>query len=353
MTESKSTSISLKDLSELDLDSPLALEWEKLVSENPASGFMQSLNWARFKRKMGLSVYHVGLFDGTKLKGGAIFYSAPNSKGAGLLAAPDGPVLPWHDSERIGECEEGLKLLLDAARSKASSLGTMALRIAPRLPTPKPEILSGFSRAPIALTESKTMYLNLEPDLDTILLSVRPKARYNIGLSSRKGVTIREDSDLSVGSFYKVMEQVARRDGFALEPLSFFRNLFDTLCPSGLARIFFAEHEGDILGALFMVTYGGRSTYLYGGTTDTKRNYMGGYSLQWAAIKAAKEDGCRHYDFWGYDPAVLPGSAYAGFSRFKSQFSGEYIELVGSLDYYFMDKLADVVIRALNEISVS
>jgi len=344
-------SISLQDLGEVDPHSPLGLEWDQIVRTNPASGFMQSAHWAKYKRQSGWTVHHLGLFDNDQLFGGAIFYAAQNAKGAGFLAAPDGPVLPWEDLERA---ESGLQMLVACTQSDARSLGSMAMRIAPRLSALPGEILRHFSRAPLNLTEPKTLYLDLSNGPEALLRGIKPKARYNIGLAERRGVSIREENSLSAArDFHTLMQTVAVRNGFAVEPLSVFVSLIETLCPEGVARVFFAEHEGNILAAMLMIKFGDRATYLYGGTSEIKRNLMGGYALHWAAIKSACESGAKIYDFWGFDPGVAPDHSYAGFSRFKSQFCGTSIELIGTWDFYFMDQLADVVIRAFKEVSVT
>lgn len=343
-------SIALKDLGEVEPGSPIGKQWDLLVQSNPASGFMQSTYWAQFKRQMGLTPYHLVLFDDQELLGGGIFYAAPNMKGAGFLVAPDGPVLPWHDDELSARC---MKLIVEALAAEASTSGSMAMRIAPRLGTKLPQALHEFTQSPLRLIEHKTMFLDLEPEPEILLEKMKPKARYNIGLARRKGVTVHEDSSISaVRKFYAVMQAVAARNQIFIEPLSYFIALIDTLCPSGLAKVLFAEHDGEILGALIMIIFGERATYLYGGTSDTRRNFMGGYALQWAAIETARESGAKTYDFWGYDSAPSPENNYAGFSRFKSQFCGECIELSGALDLYFMDRLADVVIKAINEMTL-
>lgn len=339
----------VRDLGELDGKTPLALRWNSLVIEYGAQGFMQTLDWARFKRYMGFNVLHLGLFVDGELSGGAIFYTSANNKGTGFLVAPDGPILPWHNEELAALC---LKKLIDFARLKSAALSTMALRVAPRLTT-KPAALADFAPAPLSITEHKTMYLPLNLPGEELLQRLKPKARYNIGLAQRHGVVVREASVLdSVLKFCAVMEQVAARNQYFVEPLEFFVALFETLCDSGMVRVFFAEHEGDVLGALLMISFGGRASYLAGGTTDCKRNLMGGYALQWAAIEAARQAGYSHYDFWGYDAMAIanPEHTYAGFSRFKSQFAGEPTEFIGTFDYYFMDQLADVIIRAMQEI---
>jgi len=69
--------------------------WERLVATHPASGFMQSWAWSRFKELEGYQVVRLGLFDGERLTGGAIGYAFPSPAEAGLVAVPDGPVLDW------------------------------------------------------------------------------------------------------------------------------------------------------------------------------------------------------------------------------------------------------------------
>ena len=46
---------------------------------------------------------------------------------------------------------------------------------------------------------------------------------------------------------------------------------------------------------------------------------------------------------------TAPGHLYAGFSRFKRQFGGRPVRLIGAHDLYFLDRLADVVVRAVHE----
>jgi lipid II:glycine glycyltransferase (peptidoglycan interpeptide bridge formation enzyme) len=117
----------------------------------------------------------------------------------------------------------------------------------------------------------------------------------------------------------------------------------------GLRSFSFAEHAGDTLGALLLVTYGERATFLYGGITNTKRNLMGGYALQWAALQIAKQEQCSIYDFYGFDAFRSSEHPYARFSQFKSQFGGMPMRFIGAHDYVFLDNLADSMIKVVNE----
>jgi peptidoglycan pentaglycine glycine transferase (the first glycine) len=291
-------------LENLDPASPLGAQWESLNRANAASGFMQSLHWAEVKRKQGLSSLHLGVFVDGELIGGAIFYSSIKRNGAGLLVAPEGPVLPWDNPSLTAKA---LGQIIDTVQSHAHELGVMTLRIEPRLPPPVIPVLREFGKAPVDLVPRETLYIDLSPAEDIILAGMKPKGRYNIKLAERSGVEITVDSSPdSVKRFHSIMCDASDRDHFAVESRQFFEHIADVLVPADCAKFLFAEHENDTLGTLLQITYGKRATYLYGGVTNQKRNIMGGYALQWAAMKAARQAGCTTYDFYGFNPFRAP-----------------------------------------------
>jgi peptidoglycan pentaglycine glycine transferase (the first glycine) len=323
-------------------------DWEALVRICPQSGFMQSAAWARVKAAQGLQLLHIGLFAGDTLAGGAMAYTMPQPNGATLLISPEGPVLPWADPD---DAQAALRVLLPAMAAAAEAVGAIAWRIEPRLMPPKPDALRGFGRAPIDLVPQQTLYLDLAPDAEALLAAMHPKGRYNVRLAERKGVTISESTDPGdSGRFFDVVRAAAERDDFFIEPPHHFALVAETLMAAGMARFLFAEHDGDTLGAILLVNYGDRATYFYGGTTNDKRPLMAGYALQWAAIRRSQALGCTTYDFFGFDPHGDPDHLYAGFSRFKRQFGGEAVRFIGAQDHVFVDRLADAVVRAFQEI---
>lgn len=339
----------IRQLTNLTPDSPLGQQWESLAQRNPAGGFMQSLHWADFKRRQGLNTLHFGIFRDDTMAGGVIFYGASNANGNGLLIAPEGPLLDWGDSQTA---RRQLNELVRTVKSTGGTTPAMALRIEPRISPSDSALPPEFGRAPVDLLPCETLYVDISGTHQDILARMKPKGRYNIRLSERRGVEIHcaEDPLAAVDDLYGILRQAALRDGFFLEPKSFFHQLAESLCPAGLARIYFARYKGTLLGGMFLVTYGDRATYLYGGTTNSFRSLMGGYLLQWAAMKAAAASGCSTYDFYGYDQFRTRDNAYSRFSQFKSRFGGQAVRFIGGHDVYFMDRLADAVIQAINEI---
>ncbi|NTW01019.1 MAG: peptidoglycan bridge formation glycyltransferase FemA/FemB family protein, partial [Oscillochloris sp.] len=285
-------------LPKLNPDSTLAQQWESLVQANPASGVMQSLHWAEFKRRQGLRTLHLGIFADDNLIGGALCYAPQEQAGPGLLVLPEGPVLPWEDQSLARAM---LKTLIVEAERYAPDYNALALRIEPHIAPPRPRLLRTFRRGPVDLVPNETLYVNLNQSPEAILAQMHPKGRYNIGLAARRGVAVSEDrSPEATYRFHELLQEVAQRDDFFIEPLAFFADLIAELGPPGIARLFFAKHASDILGALLLITYGQRATYLYGGVANQKRNLMAGYALQWAAMLAARAAHCASYDFYGY-----------------------------------------------------
>jgi hypothetical protein len=52
------SSLEVRLLPDLCSDVEAARKWEALVASNPASGIMQSLQWAEVKRRQGLNSFH-------------------------------------------------------------------------------------------------------------------------------------------------------------------------------------------------------------------------------------------------------------------------------------------------------
>jgi hypothetical protein len=285
--------------------------------------------------------------DGAQILGGAIGYAGREEGRDGWLHMPHGPVLPWQDAQLSRQC---LQLLVEKTRELSLDLNVMGLRIQPGLRLPVPAALRAFRRAPFDLLPDQTIGLQLQKDEQQLLEDMHPKCRYNIRLAAKRGVRVREDvSQAAIQSFYKIMLEAGDRDNFFVEPLSFFQDLLDVL-PQSMVRLFLAEHEDHVLATILMIQFGGKATYLYGGTSNEKRNLMAGYAVQWHAIQAARAAGCSTYDFYGY---VAPGCLnhpYASFSRFKQQFGGQPERSIGAMDLTFTDRLTDAVIRAILEL---
>jgi lipid II:glycine glycyltransferase (peptidoglycan interpeptide bridge formation enzyme) len=317
--------------------------WDSLVRSRQDGCFMQSWAWADFKELEGYKTFRYGLFLNEKLVGGGIFYFYPHSSNANLLIAPAAPLLP------PTLAEEGLELLKEKAAVLARELGAIAFRIEP-LWTEKPTYLTGFVRAPVDLLPSETLLIDLRPTEAERLVAMKPKGRYNLRLSLRRGVETEFTTDSqAIPLFYDIFWETVKRQQFFGEPYGFFINLCQTLFAAKMAEIGFARWRGTVLAAILVVYWGNRATYLYGGRSFEHPEVMAPYALHWAAMQRAKAQGCTVYDFYGFTRDANHG--YAKFSQFKSQFGGVPVTTIGAHDYFFYDQLADTLISLFRNLA--
>ena len=194
--------------------------------------------------------------------------------------------------------------------------------------------IHGLKRAGVNIQAPDTVHLDLSLSNEDLLLQMKPKWRYNISLSEKKGVKVKCQSVNELEIFYNLLKQTAKRDGIAIHNFSYYKTLFE-LCSESECKmkLYIATHENDNLATIMVLFRGKYATYLYGASSDIKRNLMATYALQWEVIKDAKMQGCKYYDLFGIPPDDNPDHPMAGLYRFKTGFGGLIIKRPGTWDY--------------------
>jgi lipid II:glycine glycyltransferase (peptidoglycan interpeptide bridge formation enzyme) len=218
-----------------------------------------------------------------------------------------------------------------------------------------------------------TVIVDISADPDTLLSRMKSKTRYNVRLASKKGVTVEisppgEDGvPADFDRWYDLYLETAERDRIAVHSRTYYRRQFrvaaelgeaggdglpDVRAPgelSGAARkdgahpaaqggaprlaLLLAYHGGELLAGNILAAFGKRGTYLYGASSNRKRNLMPTYALQWAGMEWARGRGCTEYDLFGIPPAEDPDHPMHGLYRFKTGFGGKIIHRPGCWDY--------------------
>lgn len=205
-----------------------------------------------------------------------------------------------------------------------------------------------FVKSPVDVQVPDTVELDLSPGMDSVLAGMKSKTRYNIRLSERKGVRVREGTREDLDLWYSMAEETAVRDGITLRSSGFFRGLYD----AGQAdadvsvRLFIAEVEGDAVAAIITSSCGTRCIYHFGASRNSRRNFMPTYALQWRAIRLAHESGCTAYDLLGIPPSDDPEHPMHGLYRVKTGFGGAIVHRAGCWDL----PLKQVTYRAFRRI---
>jgi lipid II:glycine glycyltransferase (peptidoglycan interpeptide bridge formation enzyme) len=348
------------------------IEPVNLAACNAAGSFLQSGFWGSFKARFGWNArpFMLGWEGGTLP---LLLIRRRLVSGFSFAYVPWGPELPksfstFPEAERQEVRLQSLKELAAALRYFLPK-DTAFIRFDPPWYSQgaAPPVIGGpFIRAGADVQPPDTVLLDLEPSRETILGAMKPKWRYNVGLAAKKGVTVRRtDFDSpsfneDIGVFYRLLRETAVRDGIAIHGIEYYRTLFTHAReyavsaddPAQNLGLYLAEYSGETLAAIVTLFRGREGVYLYGASSNSNRNLMAPYALQWKAIEDAKAQGCQVYDFFGIPPNDESGHPMAGLYRFKTGFignggaGGKIIHRPGSWDYSYRPLVSGIFTAA-------
>ena len=295
-------------------------EWESFLTHHPNAHILQSPAWGQLKADFGWRVYHTALSDcGAQL---LIKHVLPGIRFAYL---PKGPVGEnwhnlWHEIDLL--CRRlkcvFLKVEPDNWINGAKNIEDSQQQI------PESFIQSKHSVQPI-----QTLIIDITGDESKILSQMKQKTRYNINLAVKKNVSVKPRSDMD--SFYHLMEITGQRDQFGIHSSAYYQSAYDLFQINDQCQLLVAEYDGIPLSALMIFAFGNRAWYFYGASSNSYRELMPNYLLQWEAIRWAKSKGCIEYDLWGIPDADLAtleanftkeNTGLWGVYRFKRGFGG-------------------------------
>lgn len=306
-------------------------QWDGFLL-NHGAHLLQSWQWGELQRRCGRRVWRLAVVaDGRFLAAAQIIkYDLPLSKS--YLYCPRGPVgesklnvesykLLFKKISKIVRPRDAIFLRVDSEVERRSKF-TNALR----------EI--GFKMGKRQTQPQDTLFLDLTKSEEDLLADMHHKARYNIRLAGRKKVTIRQSTDLvDVDKFYTLMKATTERDQFSAHPLEYYRKQVAVLGQNDLVKLFLAEHKGEVIAVAIVSFYADRAVYLHGASSYEHRKLMAPYSLQWEAIREARQRGLKYYDFGGIAPADADKNhPWSGITRFKRGFGGEEKNWAGVME---------------------
>ncbi len=202
-----------------------------------------------------------------------------------------------------------------------------------------------------------SVLLDISRSEEEILAAMKSKWRYNVRYAQKHGVSVRKITALDpdflheLDSFYSLYKTTAARDGIGIHPLSYYRDLLERGAKDDSqadVSLYIASHEGEDLAAIITLCMGSEAVYLYGCSSNEKRNLMPNYLIQWTAICDARKFGCKVYDFYGIPPTDDPAHPMHGLYLFKTGWGGAEVHRPGSFDiplsrlytmYIFAEKL--------------
>jgi lipid II:glycine glycyltransferase (peptidoglycan interpeptide bridge formation enzyme) len=176
--------------------------------------------------------------------------------------------------------------------------------------------------------------LDISPPEEKLLETMKPKTRYNINLAHRKGVeVVQDDSDAALEEYLRILKATTSRQGFYAHGEEYFRQMWQTLKPTGMMHIFRAIFEGKTLVSWIVFVHNRTLYYPYGASSNENRELMASNLMMWRVIQFGKAQGCLSFDMWGaLGPDANPNDPWFGFHKFKEGYGGVLTEFMGTYD---------------------
>ncbi|MBN1440222.1 MAG: peptidoglycan bridge formation glycyltransferase FemA/FemB family protein [Anaerolineales bacterium] len=305
-------------------------DWETFVqTRHPDAHLLQTAAWGRLKSSFGWQAEPV-----LAEESGALILFRALALGFSIAYLPRGPVpadpaalsglLPQIDSLCRTHRAVFLKAEPDLADGEAAQ-GELR-RI-------------GFRPSPHTIQPPRTIRVDLRGSEDDLLARMKPKTRYNIRLAARHGVSALPSEDLD--EFIRLMQATGARDSFAIHSGEYYRKAYAEFARNRNALLLLARLQEQTLAGLMAFTQGRRAWYLYGASSDIRREVMAPYLLQWEAMRWARSRECEEYDLWGIpdvDQAALESQFASrqdglwGVYRFKRGYGGRIWRATGAWD---------------------
>lgn len=333
-------------------------EYTEFLEKHDRCNFQQSLEWGKVKTAWTKEVVLAEDENG-KIIGSICILIRKVPIFGNMMYSSRGPVCDIHDEKVLNQLTEGVKEL--AKKYKA-----FVFRMEPDIKKDDNEFRKIVEKIGYKIKDdAKDFKDEIQPRFvfrldikdkteDEVLASFHQKTRYNIRLATKKGVVVKEGTREDLKDFHKIMVETGSRDGFIIRPLEYFEKMYDELAPKHM-KLLMAYYEDKPISGIIPIMYGNKTWYLYGASSNSHRNLMPNYLLQWEMIKQAIQNKHDMYDFRGVSGVVDENHPQYGLYRFKKGFGAEFTEFIGEVYLpfkplvYKMYKFAEKSFRTLRD----
>lgn len=194
----------------------------------------------------------------------------------------------------------------------------------------------GFVKAFEELQPEHRQIIDLMQTEEEILHNMKEKGRYNARLAQKKGVLveiIRGDDPQALEKLkivFDLYQKTSERKSISGRSLVYFEKLLENFKSEIIIAI--AYFGSTPLAGSLTILYNGVASYLYGGSDLEHKELMAPYLLHYEVMKYAKVNGCQTYDLLAIAPPDEPNHKFANLTRFKQQFGGKSMQIIGSYD---------------------
>lgn len=325
--------------------------WNDIIAGLPEPHILQTWEWGQFKTATGWQALpQTWKDDDGKIVAAALVLLRSLPFGLRVLYVPKGPLLDWSDAPLR-------RRVLDDLHSLARKQNAIFIKIDPDVhlgsgpgdgcseeecPERQDDPLGDSVLAELIehnwrfsgeqIQFRNTVMLDVTPSEDEMLARMKQKARYNVRLAAKKGVSVRQGTPADLPMLYRMYAETSVRDGFVIRDENYYVSLWKQFMQAGKATPLIGEVEGEPVAAIVLFHFGKRAWYLHGMSRNVHREKMPNSLIQWEAIRLAKALGCETYDLWGAPDVFNENDSMWGVYLFKRGLGGYVVRTIGAYD---------------------
>ncbi len=330
-------------------------QWEAFITAHPRAHVLQQWAWGDLKAAFGWQSDRIALINtsGEIAAAAQVLYRRLPFRLGTMAYLAMGPLVSDNMQGASDQLEVALWKAIDATSQKHhaaflkwepgifANLSSNAITDISVLSTQYPALPDGFRPSPQTVQPPNTVMIDISSSEESIMARMNQGTRRKIRQSLKNGITYREGTKADVTIFTGMMNTTGERNAFGVHDPTYYAKAYDLFVPQGDSALIIAEHEGDPLAGIMVFAKGQTAWYLYGASSNVKRNLMGAYGVQWAAIQWAKAKGCTEYDMWGIpdaDETTLEAQFESrsdglwGVYGFKRGWGGSVVRSLGAWD---------------------
>jgi len=346
--------------------------WNSFIENNDFSfySFLSSWEWGEFKKEFWFPVLRYGIFDNGKL-----IWVLPMIKTIAkrwtYLFVPHTPLIvnsekwrmknkgddrwlsdnfkwweklftkssqistspqSWNPDQYYFDVLEKIKpQLIEIAKKEWASF----IRFNPPVENTKENYQAfaklGFRNAPIHEHAEDTHLLDLTKSEEELFMQIKKKDRYYINRAIKEWVeVIKSNEKKYVDILIKMHQEHAKKVGYHPFSEKYIRNLYKHFWKN--IRTISTWYNGQIESILMTIKFWKTCVYYIAVSDIKSKKFSPNYLCQWEAIKQAKKDGAKVYNFWWVAPDDNPKHPLQGVSWFKRKWWGYDYFLVHAQD---------------------
>jgi SAM-dependent methyltransferase len=303
--------------------------WDAVVHGSPEGWAWSTSHWRRMilrVQEWGLEDFSFATVDGQRVMAVLPLQYQDSTRRMASTGWGAGGVAVAADIAPT-QRDEVMAAVLDHARALANRRGAATLEIT-LSPLRKASLESPNGPNPMTAfgfddVSTQTMVADLTEPEERLWMRLSKDARQAVKRAQRAGYRAIAGGWFShADAYYPVHVETYRRTGATPHPRAYFEGFAREMAPAGLAELWVGLSPDGRPVAFHNDTHFHHGRVYHTGCSETAHRSSGiNYLLFWAAIKGARDAGCRWYEIGETFPDAVDGKI-RGLTVFKSKFGG-------------------------------